>query len=544
MKLCCGKFVTILSLISIATSPLPAQDIGSAAPVASIDLTTSTGTMAIDGQWRYSNTRIVETGFRAPDADGQPAGQPIRTYDYEPHAGGADFDDSAWEKIAPDSLHQRRSTGKLCFNWYRIQITVPDRIDGFDTRGATIVFETSVDDYAEVWVDGEIPRSAGQSGGSVIKGWNANNRIVIARGARPGQKIQLAVFGINGPISSVPTNFIWMRTARLDFYRASSEPRAVPAHEVNVEIVRRHNDIDRVLPANTKLFKLAEGFRFGEGPVWVAGTLMFSDPNANRIYAYDAARQSLSLEDAASGYQGSDIMRYRQPGSNGLTLDSAGRLVVCEHGNRRVTRRDGNGGVTVLASHYNGRRLNSPNDLVFHSDGSLYFTDPPFGLPGTYDDPDKELPFSGVYHLGDGGLRLLTDELEGPNGIALSPDEKFLYVGNWDLENKVVMRYALERDGSLGRGSVFVNLTDAPGDEAIDGVKVNLAGDVFVSGPGGVWILASDGRHLGTIRGPRLPANFAWGGDDGRTLYLTAREAVYALQVLVPGRLHGPAGSR
>ena len=173
-------------------------------PKASIDLTTDDGVKLVQGQWRYSDTRIIEVDFRKPGADQQPTGSLVRTYDYEPHAGGADFDDSGWERIGATSLDQRRGTGRICFNWYRIKLTIPNRIGTYDPTGSTVVFETALDDYAEVWVDGELPRYVGQKGGSVAAGWNAPNRILVGKDVRPGQQIQIAVFGINGPISNPP----------------------------------------------------------------------------------------------------------------------------------------------------------------------------------------------------------------------------------------------------------------------------------------------------------------------------------------------------
>src|SRR5579862_3687982 len=166
-------------------------------PEVTIDLATTKGVNLVHGQWRYSDTKIVEVDFRGPGVDSQPTGAPLKTYDYAPHAGGVDFDDSRWEAIGPTTLSQRRSTGRMCFSWYRINVTVPERIENFDPTGSTVVFETSIDDYAEVWVDGELTRALGQMGGSVIGGWNAPNRLVVGRNVKPGQKIQLAVFGIN-----------------------------------------------------------------------------------------------------------------------------------------------------------------------------------------------------------------------------------------------------------------------------------------------------------------------------------------------------------
>jgi gluconolactonase len=188
----------------------------------------------------------------------------------------------------------------------------------------------------------------------------------------------------------------------------------------------------------------------------------------------------------------------------------------------------------VLADRYEGKRLNSPNDLVYRSDGTLFFTDPPFGLPKFYDDARKELPFSGVFALYNGRLKLVTKDLKGPNGIAFSPDEKYLYVGNWDPEKKVVMRYEVATDGNVSNGKVFFDMTAAPGDDAIDGIKVDRQGNLYVSGPGGLWIISPEGKHLGTIIPPKHPHNMAW-GDDGRTLYMTARDGLYRMPLLVPG---------
>jgi len=507
-------------------------------PRAVVDLATAAGTAQVGAQWRYHDTAIATVAFRAAGEDRQPTGPAVQTYDVVPHAGGRDYDDGAWETITPDSLAQRRGNGRLSFNWYRVRVTIPERIGEFDTLGSMVVFDTSVDDYAEVWVDGELPRAQGQSGGSVIKGWNAANRVVIGRHVRPGQQIQLAVFGANGPLSSPPTNYIYLRHARLEFYPGDPEPHALPPHEVNVEVIRKDPALDVIVPPNPKVFKLAEGFQFTEGPVWVpadGGYLLFSDPNANRIYRYRPAEGDLSVFREPSGYSGADIAEYHQPGSNGLTLDAAGRLVIDQHGNRRVIRLEADGRETVLAERDSGRRLNSPNDLVFRSDGSLYFSDPDFGLPQFDKDPRKELPYTGVYRVADGQVTLLVRDLHGPNGIAFSPDERYLYVGNWDPARKVVMRYPVRPDGTLGAGTVFFDMTAAPGEDAIDGIKVDVAGNLYVSGPGGLWILSSQGTHLGTVSTGRHPHNMAW-GDDGNTLYLTAQDGLYRLPLLVAGR--------
>jgi gluconolactonase len=506
--------------------------------LASIDLATQQGVSLVKGTWRYADARVIETDFKAAGADRQPTGPAVKTYDIEPHAGVRDFDDSRWAAIDPATLDARRGNGRLAFNWYRIRVTIPERVGDFDPTGTTAVFETSVDDYAEVWVDGELARASGQSGGSVIKGWNAVNRLVVGRNVTPGQEIQLAVFGANGPLSNPPTNYIWLRYARLEFHPGPRGPFAVTPQEVNVDVLRLDSAIDRIVPPNPKIFKLAEGFQFTEGPLWVkdarGGHLLFSDPNANTIYRYSAAGE-LSVFRTPSGYRGADIAEYKQPGSNGLTLDRQGRLTIDQHGNRRVVRLESDGRETVLADSFDGKRLNSPNDLVYRSDGTLYFTDPPFGLPKFGDDPRKELPFSGVYRVKNGRVELVAKDLAGPNGIAFSPDEKYLYVGNWDEQHKVVMRYPVSTGGEIGRGTVFFDMTSAKGEDAIDGIKVDVEGNLYVSGPGGLWILSPQGTHLGTVIAPRHPHNLAWGDDDGKTLYLAAQSGLYRMRLNVPG---------
>lgn len=521
---------------SAAVAPVP-----DGTPGATIDLATEEGVKVVHGQWRYSDTRVIETAFRTPGSDGQPSAKPNSTYDYTPHAGPADFDDSKWEAISPTSLSQRRSTGRMCFNWYRINITIPKQIGDFETAGSTVVFETSIDDYAEIWVDGELTRHQNQAGGSVVGGWNTTNRLTIGRNVTPGRRIQLAIFGMNGPISNPPTNYIYMRSARLTFHRANPGPVAITPSEVNVEVVRKDPAIDRIVPINAKLFKLADGFQFTEGPVWFqgGGYLLFSDPNANTIYKYlptDRGQTGeLTVYRRPSGYSGSDIAEYGQPGSNGLTLDREGRLTINEHGNHRVTRIEKDGRVTVLADRYEGKRLNSPNDLVYRSDGALFFTDPPFGLPKFFDDRRKELPYSGVFSVIEGKLKLAATDLKGPNGIAFSPDEKSLYVTNWDEKKKVIMRYEVQRDGTLSNGKVFFDMTEAPGEDALDGMKVDREGNLYVSGPGGLWIISATGKHLGTIVAPKHPHNFAWGGEDGKTLYLCARSGLYRMPLQIAG---------
>jgi gluconolactonase len=323
-----------------------------------------------------------------------------------------------------------------------------------------------------------------------------------------------------------------MRSATLDFY---APERARPSVEAPLEIERAHPGLDSIVAADAMLERVAGGFVFTEGPVWSPeGALLFSSPNTNVIYRWHPSGR-VTVFRAKSGYTGFDIGRYAQPGSNGLTFDAQGRLTLCQHGNRRVIRVEPHGNITVLADAFDGRRLNSPNDLVYRSDGTLFFTDPPFGLPDVFDDADKELPFSGVYAVRDGRINLLTDELEGPNGLAFSPDERYLYVGNWDPERKVVMRYELGPDDQVIEASVLFDMTGAEGEDAIDGLEVDQAGNVYACGPGGIWVVSPDGEHLGTLRLPEAPHNLAWGDQDRRTLYVTALTSVYRIRLRLPG---------
>lgn len=543
-----------------ATTTETSSEVPSGKPDATIDLGSVDGVRTVKGEWRYSDTKIIEADFRGPGPDRQPTGAPVKTYDYTPHAGGADFDDSKWDVISPTTLDQRRGYGRLGFNWYRIKLTIPDRVGEFDTAGSTAVFETSIDDYAEVWVDGELSRALGQSGGSVIAGWNARNHLVVGRNVKPGQQIQLAIFGVNGPLSNPPTNFIYIRYARLAFYKTEPGPVSLTPSEVNVEVVRNHPAMDEVVGPNPKVFKLAEGFKFTEGPIWIdkdGGYLLFSDPNANTIYKYTPNGNQDGRLDAfriPSGYEGADVAEFGQPGSNGLTLDPQGRLTINQHGNHRIVRDEKDGSQTVLADSYQGKRLNSPNDLVYRSDGTLFFTDPPFGFPKLFNDARKQLAFSGVYSIYKGKLQLVSKDFTGPNGIALSPDEKYLYVGNWPRsltgqqlrkedepageigdKHKAIMRYEVQPDGTLKNGKLFFDFTNAPGEDGLDGIKVDQKGNLYVSAPGGLWVLSPEGKHLGTIVTPRHVHNMAWGDADGKTLYLCARSGLYRMRLNIAG---------
>jgi gluconolactonase len=466
-----------------------------------VDLQSRDGAALVGATWRYADAAVREIAFVGVGPDLGPGDEPVSTYDVEPHAQAPDFDDSAWRVLEPEETRLRLGNGRVSFCWYRLEVTIPERVGDFEVAGSTAVFEIVVDDYAEVWVDGELPLKLGQ----VVGGFNAPNRVVLGKDVRPGDTFSIAVFGINGPISASPHNYIWVRSATLDF--------VVP--DVSSE-------------------RIAGGFVFTEGPVWAPdGTLLFSSPNTNEIYRWDPVGR-VDLFMTKSGYAGPNIHRLAQPGSNGLTFDGEGRLVMCQHGNRRVLRVNPHGDTTVIADAYDGRRLNSPNDLVHRrSTGELYFTDPPFGLPS---DEASSLGFSGVYLVrADGEVVLLDDGLKGPNGIAFSPDERTLYVGNWDVDDKSVYAYDVLDDGTVGPRRVLFDMTDAPGEDAIDGLAVDVSGAVYACGPGGIWVISPSGEHLRTIELPEAPHNLAWGDDDGRTLYITAETSVYRLRMDVEG---------
>jgi gluconolactonase len=293
-----------------------------------------------------------------------------------------------------------------------------------------------------------------------------------------------------------------------------------------------------LVPADARVEKLVEGRQWVEGPVWVrrGGYLLFSDVVQNAIYRWKEGEGSRVFL-ARSGYSGSTPYAGAEPGSNGLAVDAEGRLVFARHGDRQIARLETDGGITVLAARYRGHRLNSPNDLVISSSGDVYFTDPPFGLPASYDDPAKELPHQGVYRLGrDGSLTLLTSELGAPNGIAFSPDERTLYVSNADARRLVWMAFAVRPDGTLGPGRIFFDGTSAFAGRrgTADGLKVDARGNVFGVGPGGVYLFSPAGELLGWIDFGGNVGNVAW-GEDGSTLFVAANSAVYRIRLSTRG---------
>lgn len=311
------------------------------------------------------------------------------------------------------------------------------------------------------------------------------------------------------------------------------------------QVVRMDAAFDEIASASAQIERIATGFSFVEGPVWVrdGGYLLFSDIPANVINKWSPdGKVSVFLE--RSGFDG-DIPRPVPKGltmdnlleyiigSNGITLDREGRVIFCEHGNRRVERLEKDGRRTVIADRYEGKRLSSPNDVVTKSDGSIYFSDPPFGFPKLDEDPRKELPFNGVYRVKDGKIQLLTKDLKGPNGLAFSPDEKYLYID--DSFARTYMRYEVKPDGTIANGQLIFDLSKSPDPGVPDGIKIDQKGNVYACGPGGIWILSPGGKVLGRLAPPEEPANLTWGDDDGRTLYMTAWTSLYRIRLNIPG---------
>jgi gluconolactonase len=322
-----------------------------------------------------------------------------------------------------------------------------------------------------------------------------------------------------------------------------------------VKVDRLDPSIDQIIASDARLEHLATGFTWTEGPVWTNGSLYFAEIPSNSIRMWTPGR-GVTMFLHPSGYKGSQPYNGPESGSNGMTLDARGRLTVAGHAQRDVYRLESlttDGPITILADSYQGKKLNSPNDLVYKSDGSLYFTDPPYGLRSQKDnDPEKQLEVNGVYRLpgaldqkpgsppANARLQLVVTDLTRPNGIAFSPDEKYLYVDNSEPK-KIWMRYTVKPDGTLTDAKLLYDATSDPRPGAPDGMKLDERGNIYSTGPGGVWIFTPEGKPLGTIVMPEKASNVAWAGPDRKTLYITASSGVYRVQLKIGGAamIHG-----
>lgn len=542
------KIYILLLAAILATVVVLAQETRQLAvdkPQAVADLKSTEGAALVNAKWYVQPAHIQDKGFNLPGPQKgggdvlplYPTGNPIKTHILHPQFGAADFNDGFLE-IKPTELENRQGNGLLSFVWYKIDLVIPAVIGTLKTTGVTAVLEVVVDDYSEIWVNGKQMQGFGQTGNGLIAGYNTRNRVILTDNAQAGETFSVAILGINGSMGKLPENYIWIRNAVVDFYK-DGLPINSSWKDVG-KIFSIDPKLNNIITPGTKVEKIADGFSFTEGPVWHPdGYLLFSDPNTNTIYRYNPKNHNVTVYMSHSGYTGADIGEYGQPGSNGLTIDKEGRLIVAQHGNRRIIRHEKKGPVTILADNIDGKRFNSPNDVVLKSDGSVYFTDPPYGLPGFYTDKRKETEWQGIYMIRNGKVQLVSKDLGGPNGLAFSPDEKYFYATNWDIRNihstKTIWRYEVQPDGTLKNGKLFFDFNFTEGDEALDGLKIDREGNLFVSAPGGLWILSAGGKLLGKIVTPERPANMAW-GDDGKTLYMTAHTSLYKLSINTGGK--------
>ena len=334
------------------------------------------------------------------------------------------------------------------------------------------------------------------------------------------------------------TQRILVAAGMLIMAACSSAPPPAPATNKPASlgsIERLDPAFDELVPKDARLEKLADGFTFTEGPLWrPSGVLWFSDVVGNVVRQWSPDGKVTEILNPG-GYDGKGTLPaggYNGP--NGMTADKDGAVLLCQHGYRRIVRIGKDMTITTVVERYEGKRLNSPNDVVYRADGSFYFTDPPYGLPKGDDDPAKELKFNAVFRMNKGKLQPVIKDLSRPNGIAISPDQKILYIGNSDEKNRIWKAYDIAGNGAVGRGRLFADVSAEKEEGVPDGMKVDEKGNLWASGPGGIWVFSPAGKHLGTIKMPEIPANCNW-GDDWKSLYITARTSLYRIKLAVAG---------
>jgi len=440
-----------------------------------VDLRTEQGAALVGGVWRYRDADLVAIDSPTVGPDLGPSGPPVRTWDIEPHAEAADHDDRDWEVLAAPDTEARRGRGRVCFAWYRITVTLPERVGDLPVAGSTVVFEVVVDDYAEVWVDGALPVALGQAGGQVVGGFNVANRVVVARDARPGQRIVLAVFAMNGPVSASPRNFLWLRSATLDLY---TPRRARVAREVGRPEV--------VFAPGAVLEQVAADLNGTAGAVCSGdGALLVSSPGADAVLRW--------TPDGTIG-----VFRTKS-GSAGLAFDPQGRLTICEPGRGRVVRVEPHGNVTVLA-----QGLDRPGHLAYDSHGALWVTDG-----------------RGLHRVDGGPEGAPVLRLEGARGVACDPGGDALYVA--DLAT--VLRVPLGAGAAATADGWWTHGKGAQ----VQGLAVAATGHVLACADDAVHVLTPQGTPAGRIDLPEPATGVAPDAGDAATVYITTTAGAYRL---------------
>jgi len=476
-----------------------------ARPDAIVDLQDDDAAALVGARWRTADAAVREVAFVDAGADLGPGDRPAATYEVVPRPGNADFDDADWRDLAPAQTTERLGHGRVSFVWYRLTVTLPERVGRIRLAGATVVFEVVVDDYAEVWVDGELPLALGRTGGPAAAGFNAPNRVVLTRSARPGQTFTVAVFGMNGPISAAPANYVWIRSATLDVHRPA------PAPPVPLAI---DGTLTGVLPPVVRAERVAAGFDTTAGPVWAPdGTLLLSSPAANAVLRW-APEGRVDVVRVKGGYRGVDAGRLARPGPAGLAFDTDGRLVVCQPAHRRVLRVEPHGNTTVLAGRYAGRPLNGPVDVAAAAGGVTYVADPPGAHPG------------GVYAVRSGAVDRLDGGPPAPSALALTPGGDALLAGGADPDGPAVVRWPVRADGTAAGLPVAL-----AGGGGVTGLATDAAGHVFVAGPDVVRVLDPGGGPLGRVALPEPPTGVAVGAG---ALFVTSATAVFRIPLAHP----------